>query len=96
MAEGHAGYVDAFLVVAGSPVGFTIPDGTLPVRAYVSVDTAAIRYRYTGGNPIGGAGGGHLINAGEEFTVEGPQNVKNYRMIRDTSTSANVFYTLEQ
>ncbi len=95
MVEGNAGYKSDNLAVSNAAVGFTIPVGTKAARAYCTIETAAVRWKYDGGTPIAGVGGGHLSNDGDEFSVEGLDNVKNFRVIRDTSTDANLFYTLE-
>lgn len=83
------------LSVAAVALKFDIPDGQIVARAYCTVETAAVRFRYDGGTPVAGVGGGHLANAGDEFIVEGTQNVKNFRVVANTATVANLYYTLE-
>ena len=92
----EAAYFDDFLTVGAASIGFRIPADTRPVRGYVTVETAAIRFRFEGNKANGGIGGGHLANAGDEFTVEGVDNIKNFQMAADTATSAKVYYTLEK
>ncbi len=87
--------VDRFQAITGSAVGLSIPDGFNPNRAYVTVETASTRWRYDGGTPNAGIGGGHLANATETITLIGGIQIKNFKIIANSGTDAVMYYTLE-
>lgn len=64
------------------------------IRAFITIESAAIRVRYDGTAPT--AAVGHALNAGDSLTVDGEGNVANLRMIRsgavDASASVTYFY----
>ncbi len=87
--------VDAFVGVGSKVEAFVIPDGMRVTRAYVTVETAAIRWKYDGGNPSAGVGGGHLASVGETISITTGDHVKAFRMVANTGTPSQVYYSLE-
>lgn len=59
--------------------------------AYITVETAAIRFRTTG---TATADIGHLIAANGNYTVKGRENVKNFNCYDDTGTASAVHVTV--
>lgn len=62
------------------------------VRAFITVETSAIRVLWSGVTPTSTLG--HLVNALENFVVEGEGNVDKLRMIRDTGASSDATVTV--
>ena len=64
------------------------------LRAYMTVEGAAIRFRVDGGAPT--ATVGHLANDGDKMLLESASDIKNFKAIRITTTSAviNVSYSI--
>lgn len=60
--------------------------------ALITVETASIRYEYDGTAPT--ATTGHLVQAGGTFVMNGTDNIRRFRAIRTTSTSAVLTVTL--
>ena len=85
---------DGYLSVGTTSVGVPT-DNINPRRIFLTIETAAIRFRYDGHEADGGIGGGHLASEGDTIVVDGAINIHNFRMIRDTSTNADVYYTIE-
>ena len=85
---------DGYLSVGATSVGVPL-DGINPRRLFLTVETAAIRFRYDGHEADGAIGGGHLASDGDSVAIDGAINIKAFRMIRDTSTNADVYYTIE-
>ena len=69
--------------------------GRTPKRVIMTVETAAIRYRYDGVPANAQPGGGHLGTTNTTYKVEGVENIANLSIIADTATAADVTFTLE-
>lgn len=67
--------------------------GPLPNRAIFTVEGASVRLRYDGVDPT--ADEGHKLDSGQTATLEGTQNIAAAKLIRDGSSDAPVFVTLE-
>ncbi len=97
MIEETKGYGVQKLTVSNVSIGVTIPtgadDSSFPKALFVTVEADAIRFRYDGTAPT--ATDGHKVDAGGNFTVEGHENVVNFRMIRVTG-DATVQVTFER
>ncbi len=68
--------------------GFTTAELGRASSAHIVIETAAIRYGF-GFHAID-AGVGKIKNGGEEFIVEGAQNLKNILFVANTGTDALV------
>lgn len=96
MINGEIGCQEYYCQVTSiAPKRLEIDPALMPGRIVITVETAAIRYRYSGEDPLPGIGGGHPLESGGTATIEGAQNIVNFRMVADTVTNANVFITLE-
>jgi len=77
-------------------VGFTAAEYETAgvVRAYCQVETAQIRVNTFTAPTSGGSEGSLLKNPGDEFYVTGGVDLKNFRAIREGSTSGllNIIY----
>jgi hypothetical protein len=68
--------------------GFTVAQLRMARAAFITIETAAIRYGF-GLHAVDGATG-HIKDAGDEFIVEGVQNILGLQMLADTGTDAVV------
>jgi len=68
--------------------GFTTAELGRASSAHIVIETAAIRYGF-GFHAIN-AGVGKIKNGGDEFIVEGAQNLMNMMVVADTGTDALV------
>ena len=94
MINAEKGTHFATIVVGATVLDLAIPAGMVPVRATLTLETAQIRYRYDGVlDPT--ATEGHVMDAGDAFTLEGVDNIRNFRMLRTGSTSGVLSRTLE-
>lgn len=80
------------ITVSSSSIGFTAATiktfregGTArrAVRALLTVEGDKIRFRMDGSAPTSTVG--HILEVGDNFVVEGDQNIENFRMIRATT-----------
>ena len=66
------------------------------VRAFVTVETQSIRFRFDGTDPTSSVG--HLLASGDFATIDGEQNVANLKFIRsggsDGTAMVTYFYNL--
>lgn len=90
-----ANTIQALTVTNSAVTALTIPAGVTAARVFITVETAAIRFRYDANNPTAGIGGGHPLAANNSITIEGKVNVEGLRMIAQTATDAKVYVTLE-
>jgi hypothetical protein len=81
------------VTVSTAAVGFITPLSTIPVRAWLTVHSGGIRYRYDGNNPS--TTNGHLLGANGTLELIGAQAIRSFRMICDGTVDAVVAYTLE-
>ena len=61
-------------------------------RALVSVESAAIRYRFDGTAPTSSVG--HPLNVGDSFTLEGLDDILNFKAIRDVAATGDATITV--
>ena len=92
------GFAFEMLTVAGSAVGFATatysPNAHVgATRAFVTAETAQVRYRYDGTAPT--ASVGHLLEANGSIVIEGPGNIARFQAIRTGGTSAVLATTFE-
>lgn len=84
------------IAVSSSAVGLTsakvtVSDGQNPPRArrcksvFITVESNSIRIRWDGGDPVTGGGVGHLMVANDSIEINGENNVRKVRMIRDSA-----------
>ena len=65
------------------------PSNGAPARAVlITVEDASLRFRLDGSNPT--ATNGHRLQAGDVLVLVGVNNLRNFRAIRDTGTSATI------
>lgn len=69
----------AALTVSNVAVGLTVPSGS-PNRAVVTVESNSIRFWVDGSTPT--SANGHLAEAGDVITLEGAEEVNDFRAIR--------------
>jgi hypothetical protein len=85
------------ITVSSSVVGLSAAkiqpaSGKAALAAYISIDSAYIRWRSDGGDPAAGSSG-HVAYDGSvapymSIWLTGTENLKNFRAIRDTGTDA--------
>jgi len=63
-------------------------------RAFMTVETAAVRYRVDGAAPTSAEG--HLLNIGDVLTLIGLQTIRNFKAIRTGATSGVLKVTYEE
>lgn len=73
-------------------VGFSAAEVSAANRMRLTVETAAIRYRYDGTSPT--ASVGHLLAVGAVLLLDGNQNIELLELIADAS-DGTVMVTLE-
>jgi len=81
------------VTVANTAIGLTSSkyyptDAPMARSVIITVETAQIRFRMDGTNPT--ATEGHIAEIGDAITISGIVNIKNFRAIRTTSTSATI------
>lgn len=87
--------------VAGTVVQFTESkysdsggNGTGDARlVLLSVENADVRFTFDGTTPAPGSYTGHVLAAGSNLTIMGLTSIKNFKMVRNGSTSANATIT---
>ena len=82
------------VIVADSAVGFTAATLARATAAFVTLETAQVRFRYDGTNPTSSEG--HLMDIGDSIRIKGPNNIKNFKAIRTGSTSGVLKVTFEE
>jgi hypothetical protein len=91
---------DAFayeaITVADTAIGFTVgtyaPTAGLPAKmVMITVESQPLRYRLDGTAPT--ASEGHALAANDVRYVVGANNIRKFRMIRSTGSSATVRVT---
>ena len=87
------------ITVAATAIGFTsgtiTPAATKPAsRAFVTAETAQMRYTYDGTTPTSTVG--HLLDIGDILIIEGIVNVQNFRAIRTTNDSGTLKCTFDR
>lgn len=87
------------ITVAATAIGFT--SGTITPatgrpasRAFVTAETAQMRYTYDGTTPTSSIG--HLLDVGDILVIEGIINVQDFLAIRTTGTSGNIRATFDR
>ncbi len=93
------GTMEAPLTISTTAVGFTaarIPNGCTVVHCTLLPTTAGLlapaRYRYDGTAPTNTVG--HKIVGPIEFDVEGENDIRNFKIIRDTTSTEDVLLTV--
>lgn len=83
------------VTVSSTAVGIPTrtPEGRVAVAALLTVETAALRYRYDGGLPT--AALGHAMAVDSSMRLDTPANLANFRAIRSSGTDAVLSVTLE-
>ena len=84
------------IVVSSTPIGFTegtfAASGASPARAaFITVEDASCRYRIDGTDPTSSEG--HLLSSGDDKTIEGLENLYNFRAIREAPVDATLRVT---
>lgn len=87
------------ITVAGTAVGFTAAvmspgGGPGAVRAFVTSETAEMRYRTDGTDPT--ATEGHLLTPNDRLVFEGAATLAQFRAIRTGGTSGVLRITYER
>ena len=62
-------------------------------RAVISIESAQTRYRLDGRDPTSGQG--HVANVGDLIILATASNIKNFRIIRTGSNSAEIMCSYE-
>lgn len=87
------------ITVGATAVGFTTATvapatGRPASRAFVTAETAQMRYTYDGTTPTSSVG--HILDIGDILVVEGISNVQAFKAIRVTSTSGTIKATYDR
>jgi len=86
------------LPVGSSAVGFTPsiynPAGHKAEVASITCENAPIRFRTDGQDPT--ASEGHLLNPGDSTTIEGYDDIKNFRAIRTGASDGTLRVTYKE
>jgi hypothetical protein len=82
------------LTVADTAVGVTFADADEAERAFMTLETGQIRFRYDGVSPT--ASEGHLMEIGDVFVLEGGGNITAFEAIRTGGTSGVLKITYER
>ena len=87
------------VTVGASAIGFTsttiTPSSGRPAdRAFVTGETAQVRYTYDGTTPTSTVG--HILDIGDILVIEGIVNVQNFKAIRTTGTSGSIVCTYDR
>ncbi len=70
------------------------PGADMPAdRAFITVETAQIRFTYDGTAPTTTLG--HLADPGDVVKLDSPQSIKNFRAIRTGGVSASLMVSYE-
>lgn len=62
-------------------------------RAFISAETAQMRFRYDGTAPTSTVG--HILESGQTVEIVGYDDILNFRIIRTGATSGTIRVTLE-
>lgn len=81
-------YAYESITVADSAVGFTAATVDDAKYAFITVETAAVRFRTDGTNPT--ATEGHELEPGDQLLLETSKEVLNFKAIRRDGTSATI------
>lgn len=79
----HKGYNYEKIDVEGEAIGLTssiLDTKPAPKRAFITSETARMRYRYDGEDPE--ATEGHILDPQDILTIEGIVNLTNFKVIR--------------
>ena len=82
------------VTVADTAVGLTEAKYRNSVRAFITPETAQIRFYYHG--PVPTSSTGHILDPGVPLVLDGIDAIKNFRAIRTGATSAAITATYEQ
>ena len=98
-AESTVGFAYESITVAGTAIGFTAgtfkPASQPPAtRAFLTLETAQVRYRYDGTDPT--ATEGHILDTTQTLAIEGAQSLLLFRAIRTGGTSGVLKVTYER
>lgn len=90
-------FASEILTIGATPISYT--PGLIPIepggpdvhKAVFVVEGAPIRVTLDGTTPTSSVG--HLFNPGDVVTIDGEKDVKSFKAIRTTSTSASAYVT---
>lgn len=93
------GYIDAGGTVSSTAltmltVGFTAEQLAEAETAWITCNSNALRYRYTGSAPT--ISSGHKLVEGASVQLQGNYKIQNFRLIRDGGSDATYHITLEK
>lgn len=99
MTHGTDAYSFETVTVAATAIGITSSvhspsTGKAAVRAFLSLESGQVRYRYDGTDPTSAVG--HLLQAGDAIELEGDTNIRNFRAIRTGAVSGSLSVTVER
>ena len=81
------------VTVADTAIGCTAAKAARAELAFITAETAQMRFRYDGTAPT--ATEGHVLEPGETLTLKGTLNVQNFLAIRTSATSGVLRITYE-
>ena len=73
------------ITVADTAIGFTTATYDNANTAFMTLETAQIRFRVDGTNPISTEG--HILDIGQTLEIEGKDNLTNFKAIRTGAVS---------
>ena len=90
----YAPYAYESLTISSTAVGLTASvygEDVRVMQAFITLESAQIRFRIDGNNPT--TTEGHLLEAGQNLTLENYNAIKNFRAIRTGSSDGNIRVT---
>lgn len=69
-------------------------EGEAATRAFITAEDAQMRYRYDGTTPTDSEG--HLLNPMDSLVLKGSSNIKNFKIIRKSTTNGTIRVTYEK
>ena len=60
-------------------------------RALITVESAAIRFRMDGEDPVDAVGGGHIGQVGTIITLENAEEIRKFKAVRSGGSDASLF-----
>jgi hypothetical protein len=81
------------VTVAATAIGGTAAKTARAERAFISAETAEMRFRYDGSDPTSSVG--HKLEIGETLVLAGTVNIEQFRAIRTGAVSGVLRITYE-
>lgn len=93
-AMGHEAVTVAATAIGFTSATITPATGRPAQRAFVTAETAQMRYTYDGTTPTSTVG--HILDISDVLVIDGIVNVQNFRAIRTTASSGTIMATFDR